>query len=263
MNSPVDRRDQHGLHSLTGAYALDAVAGEEREEFEGHLTECDACAQEVRELTATAARLGLAAPRVPLPAESAAALRSAVLREVARTRQEPPAVSDPPAAARRTPWRPYRLALAACLALAAALGGVAVWQHQEADSARTRADRAEAEARSRAAEVSGVLTAPDARTVSARLAHGGTGAVVVSKARDRAVFVGSGLPKLSGGRVYQLWFDDAGTMRPAGLVSGTAITSAVPASGPIGRASGLGITVEPAGGSRHPTTAPLAVLSFT
>ena len=48
------------LHTLTGAYALHALPEDERVAFERHLGACEACAQEVRELSATAARLGLA-----------------------------------------------------------------------------------------------------------------------------------------------------------------------------------------------------------
>jgi anti-sigma factor RsiW len=51
------------VHSLTGAYALDAVSDVERQVFEDHLAACDPCRQEVLELRITAARLGLAAGR--------------------------------------------------------------------------------------------------------------------------------------------------------------------------------------------------------
>ena len=37
------------LHTLTGAYAADALSGTERLAFERHLDDCPACAQEVRE----------------------------------------------------------------------------------------------------------------------------------------------------------------------------------------------------------------------
>ncbi|EOD68417.1 zf-HC2 domain-containing protein, partial [Amycolatopsis vancoresmycina] len=55
------------LHTLTGAYALDAVSDVERAEFERHLGACAACRQEVAELRATGARLGVAASADPPP----------------------------------------------------------------------------------------------------------------------------------------------------------------------------------------------------
>jgi anti-sigma-K factor RskA len=73
------------IHTLTGAYAVDALPDDEREMFEQHLLACDACAQEVTELQATAARLSDAAFELPPPS-----LRDRVLAEIDATRQEPP-----------------------------------------------------------------------------------------------------------------------------------------------------------------------------
>ncbi|WP_103337818.1 zf-HC2 domain-containing protein [Amycolatopsis sp. CA-126428] len=38
------------LHTLTGAYAVNALSDLERAQFDRHLNECDACRLEVREL---------------------------------------------------------------------------------------------------------------------------------------------------------------------------------------------------------------------
>ena len=75
------------LHTLTGAYAAHALSDAERLAFERHLDACPACAQEVRELGETAARLG-AAVATPPPA----ALWERVRAEAAATRQLPPVV---------------------------------------------------------------------------------------------------------------------------------------------------------------------------
>jgi anti-sigma factor RsiW len=55
------------IHALTGAYVLDAVSEGERRALENHLARCPSCAQEVRELRETTARLGFAAVAVPPP----------------------------------------------------------------------------------------------------------------------------------------------------------------------------------------------------
>jgi len=70
------------LHTLTGAYALHATTGTERTAFTRHLTECVSCTQEVRELRATAARLGLTTTASPPPH-----LRNAILQRVRQVRQ--------------------------------------------------------------------------------------------------------------------------------------------------------------------------------
>ena len=247
------------LHTLTGAYALHALDEEERGRFERHAVDCEACAQEVRELTATAARLGLAEAAVPAPE-----LRTRVLRHITTVRQEPPRAappSPPPVRNLRRAARTRGLSrwvLAACVAAAAAFGGTAVWQHDRAREARNQAREAER----RTADLAAVLAAPDARSRTAKLAGGASGTVVVSAGRDEAVFLSSGMAKPPSGKVYQLWLNDAGTMRSAGLMDPHRTSEAVLLDGKVTRASGMGITVEPAGGSPRPTSAPLALLDF-
>ncbi|MEU1491976.1 anti-sigma factor [Streptomyces sp. NPDC005776] len=253
-----------GLHTLTGAYALHALPDSERRDFERHLGNCEACSVEVLEFSETATRLGLAVSAAP-PQE----LRERVMREIATVRQEPPATgrrahtsaSGRDGAGRTRRWP--ALALAASLAAAAGFGGVAVWQNQEAQDARQEA-RATQE---RSEQLAQVLAAPDARSRSGKLEDGATGTVVVSRSQDRAVFLASGLSEAPSGKVYQLWFDDDGTMRPAGLLraSGEGDSSATYAAlldGPVDGASGMGVTVEPAGGSAQPTSAPLALMNL-
>ncbi|EST20495.1 anti-sigma factor [Streptomyces niveus] len=244
------------LHTLTGAYALHALAPDERAEFERHLEVCPACAQEVRELAATTTRLGLAVAVTPPPA-----LKEQVLRRIATERQEPPKVSREPRGAGGGAARGRalsRFALAACLAAAASFGGVAVWQHQEAQDARAQAS----DSQQRSEALAAVLAAPDAKIRTGELSDGATGTVVVSRARDKAAFIASGLPKPPGGKVYQLWFNDDGTMRDAGLLDPSATSDPVLMAGSVGEASGMGITLEPAGGSPQPTSDPLALMNF-
>ncbi|MEB8336869.1 anti-sigma factor [Streptomyces endophyticus] len=244
------------LHTLTGAYVLHALSDEERADFERHLADCEACAQESAELTATAARLGLAATVTPRPE-----LREPVLRRITTVRQDAPREPVQSRAVRTAANRRRTLsrwALAACFAAAAALGGTAVWQHQRAQDAQELARQAE-QSNDR---IAAVLAAPDAKTGSAKLGGGAGGTVVVSKSEDRAVFIASGMAHPPQGKVYQLWFDDAGTMRSAGLMDTARSDQAVLLSGAVDGASGMGITVEPAGGSDQPTTDPVALMRF-
>lgn len=239
-------------HALTGAYAVDALHGEERTAFERHLAECDACAQEVAEFTATAGRLALASTVRTRPV-----MREQVLRRVSTVRQVPPGAAPLERVRRggRRGGRVVRWALAASVAAAAAFGGTAVWQYERAQDARHEA----AQARRHAEDLAGVLAAPDAQSRSAEVA-GGTGTLVVSASRDRAVFVVSEMAAPPHGKVYQLWFADGGKMRAAGLMDPGRGSQAVLLRGAVDGASGVGITVEPAGGSKQPTSTPLALL---
>ncbi|MFF7177239.1 anti-sigma factor domain-containing protein [Streptomyces sp. NPDC008121] len=244
------------LHTMTGAYVLDALdTDEEREAVERHLAHCASCAHEVRELSETAARLGLAVAE-PVGPE----LRADVLRRITTVRQFPPA-TEPSA---RTAWALRGLrrlpgwALAASLVGAVALGGVAALQYERAEDARRAAHQARAET----AGVAAVLAAPDARVTTARLRGGAVGTVVYAPSANRAVFAAADLPEPPDGKVYQLWFDDRGVMRPAGLLPSGSAASATLLTGVVDRATAVGLTLEPAGGSPRPTSAPVAVLAL-
>ncbi|MEU3741740.1 MULTISPECIES: anti-sigma factor [unclassified Streptomyces] len=243
------------LHTLTGAYVLHALSDEERTEFERHLQECEACAQEVRELAATAGRLARAVSVTP-----PATMKTEVLRSIATVRQLPPHTPTQGKATGGTGRgrRLSRFALAACLAAAAGFGGIAVWQHQRADEAGERAQ----EAQRQSEQLARVLAAPDAKAATARLTDGATGTVVVAKSRNQAAFVAAKMPEPPSGKVYQLWFNDDGSMRSAGLMDRARSTEAVLLDGPVDQASGIGITVEPTGGSKEPTSDPVALMNF-
>ncbi|GAA4672983.1 anti-sigma factor [Streptomyces chumphonensis] len=243
------------LHTLTGAYAVHALGDDERDAFERHLAVCEPCAQEVRELAATASRLGLAVATTPSPA-----LRERVLEQITTVRQEPPRVprQGRGAGAVRSGRGLSRFVLAACLAAAVGFGGVAVWQHGEARDAQRRAEQAQ----DRSERLAEVLASGDARVISNELPGGATATVVVSLEQGRAAFLASDMPPPPEGKVYQLWFDHEGTMRPAGLMDPGARDTAMLMEGPLDGASGMGITVEPPGGSTEPTSEPVAAMPF-
>jgi anti-sigma-K factor RskA len=236
------------LHLLTGAYAADALSADERRAFEDHLPGCASCSHEVRELQATAALLGAAVAEVPPPS-----LKAAVLAEA---RTSPQAVSLDAARTRRLGRLATVLgAVAAVLAIAViGLGAWAVSLH-----------RTNEQVVAQAAAVTQVLTAPDAASTSGRIAGGGRGTVVVSRAQDSAVFVASDLAPAASGSTYQLWWiDKAGAARSAGLVAPTSDGSvATLLAGAPGDAADVGVTVEPAGGSAEPTTKPVLVVPVT
>ncbi|PZG22018.1 hypothetical protein C1J01_05285 [Nonomuraea aridisoli] len=112
-------------------------------------------------------------------------------------------------------------------------------------------------------ELAAVLAAPDAVTVRRPVTSGGTGTVVISRARGRMVFASSDLPELPAGRTYELWFMGPDGPRPAGLLGGSAeetttsvLLTARPGDGHVA------LTVEPAGGSDSPTTPPLLLAAL-
>ncbi|MFI8085332.1 anti-sigma factor domain-containing protein [Kitasatospora sp. NPDC086009] len=261
MSTPADSN----LHLLSGAYALNAVDDDERAAFEDHLAGCDTCEEEVAGFGAALARLATAHAIDP-----PAALRARILARTEAERQLPPSPRLAPSTvtARRAPdHRPRprrwpRLALAASLTAATALGALAVQQHEEAQQNRATA----VQLRAQQAAFGELLTAPDARVTTTTAAAAdpgtvGTGTVVWSASRNQAGFLASGLPAPRPGHVYELWLDHGGTLSPAGLLpegNGALVLTA-----PLNGARAVGVTEEPAGGSDQPTTQPVMALRLT
>jgi anti-sigma-K factor RskA len=247
---------RHELHLLTGAYAADALSGAELAEFEKHLARCQPCAEEVRGLRETAARLGMATAIAPPPG-----MRQQVLDAAGRTRQLPPsgrklrALGAPGRAPRLRRVLPRPLAAAAMIAMAAAIAVLAVLQ------AGTRQQLDHAQAGNRA--VAAVLAAPDARIQASGTTVGGTVTAVISSRDREAVITTAGMPAPAGTRVYQLWvINAAGAARSAGLLPARATGATSPVlAGNVLPGDRLGITIEPAGGSSRPTTIPIALIS--
>ncbi|GAA2579162.1 anti-sigma factor [Streptomyces roseoviolaceus] len=235
-------------HLDVGAYVLHALPAEEAAAFENHLAGCAPCRAEVDQLSGVAVEMGAAETSAP-----SADMRRRVLDRIATVRQDRSGSAE----ARRRPQRGLQLALAAAVAAAAALGGIAWWQSSEADTTREQSAEEHAEYR----QLADVVTAPDATISTKKLADGGTASVVASRTENRSAVFASGLPPLTDDRVYQLWYAEPGQFRPAGLLSTEGGGHAEVLEGRLGGATAVCLTVEPAGGSRRPTTHPVGVIS--
>ncbi|MCT9140128.1 anti-sigma factor [Streptomyces violarus] len=237
-------------HLDAGAYVLHALPAEEESAFAKHLAGCAPCRAEVAQLSGAAVEMGAAETSAP-----SADMRRRVLDRIAAVPQDRSVAAE--SRRRRRRQRGLRLALAAALAAAAALGGIAWWQSSEADNAREQSAEEHAEYR----QLADVVTAPDATISTMELAQGGTASVVASRAENRSAVFASGLPTLTDERVYQLWYAESGQFRPAGLLSTAGGGHAEVLEGRLGGATAVCLTVEPAGGSRQPTTHPVGVIS--
>lgn len=244
------------LHTLTGAYALDALPDDERREFERHLATCGACQQEVAELRTTAGRMAAAGYEEP-----PAGLKGRVMAEIDTVRQERPRTVDPREErpgnvvplSRRRAAQGILAAAAVVLAIAAVALGVTV------SELRGQVDTLEAQA----SQVADVLAAADAELISLETDVGGVAQFVYSSSQGEAVFLAKGLPRLPEDEVYELWLIGADGPVPAGLFRpGERGTATQLLAGGIGSAQAVAVTVEPAGGSPEPTTDPIVVLEI-
>jgi len=251
-------------HTLAGAYAMDALDGQDRARFERHLERCEECTREVAGLHEATARLaGAAAVRPP------EALREQLLAETARTRQLPPVTHGAsPAPARRAPvvpgQRPARFRgrlraprLAVVLAGVAVLAAVAVW------AGGTVVRSAPPTQSPVGHDVATVLTAPDLAVLSGQVRTGGTATVMMSRQDRMLVFAAAGLRALPGSQCYELWLMGPGADRPAGLLPMPkhGMSGPVVAAG-LRTGDRLGLTVEPAHGTGRPTSPLILVLAL-
>ncbi len=225
------------LHTLSGAFALDAVSVDEAAQFRTHLEECSSCLQEVRELRAAAARMGEVEAMIPPPA-----LKARVLAAADHTSQKPPKVPLTPlgrhGAGRR--WAP-RLAAAAAAAVIVVGGGIGISQLGDDTSGTLQAG------------VVQVFEASDVHTGEVSTSHGPV-RVATSAERGEMAVDTSGLQTLDSGHVYQLWTIADGTPVSVGVLDepGQGASMAMPGPG-----AQVAITIEPAGGSDRPTTDPI------
>ncbi|MGZ4600129.1 MAG: anti-sigma factor [Oryzihumus sp.] len=275
------------IHGLSGAYAVDAVEGEERVAFEKHLAVCSQCRDEVATLRAAAGELAGLTEVTPPPS-----LRAAVLRDISSVRPLPPVVDQPegalqlaepavvvvpvpetPVTEAKEPVNPApdapaapaatdelaqrrarRLATPARwligVAAAALLALAVVWQPWQHSSTPLDATQR-------------VLAAADAQRFAKTL--GGARATIVrSPSMGKAVIVADNMPAAPAGHVYEVWLQHKdGTMVKAGLMpEGSQKQVSMVLDGDAAQAVGAGITVEPAGGSTSPTTPPIALFPF-
>ncbi|MDP3969273.1 MAG: anti-sigma factor [Nocardioides sp.] len=237
------------VHTLSGAYAVDALDPREAAEFEEHLEQCHACREEVAELQHAAALMGAAEA-----AAAPAALRSRVLDEVERAPQLPPRVASLPSdpvtvpgsvvpLRRRLPARGLLAAAAAVVALA--IGGVLVSDTMRDDGVPL------------AGGVVQVFEADDARSVTVDTSNGGKVRVALSAAEGQMAVDTAQLPDLGPRQVYQLWTVVGDIAQPAGVLDDpkTGASMGLPAEG-----TKVAITIEPMGGSERPTSAPIVTV---
>lgn len=229
-------------HALTGAYVCDALSEPERVTFERHLSQCEACRQEVAELRDTAALLGAAVSAQPPPG-----FHDRVMAQVRTVRQViPPATSLALARERRRRHWVRRISWGAAGVLVgcgAALGVIAVRENHEIASMRQQREA-----------VSDFLASGDLRTTVGRVSTGGTVTIMSSRSHDAMMVAASGLARLPSSEAYQVWMKKAGGMHPGPVAQpgDRGVIGPMMAKG-IDGATAITMTIEPAHGSAHPS----------
>jgi anti-sigma-K factor RskA len=226
------------LQDLIPAHALHALDADEALLVEEHVETCETCRHDLDELRETTALLAFATEPVEPPAH----LRAAILEAVA----EPAPAAAP---------RPARLAFlrgafAGALAGAAIALVVGVVLYSQLNDARSSRD-------AQSALVASLLR-PGSQVE--QLSGNVQGAVVRNGGHGELVL--ANLPKAASGHTYEAWLIGSDKVPvPAGTFSGGKAV-VVRLDGNAVRGHTVAITVEPAGGSKAPTTHPVASASL-
>lgn len=226
------------IHTLAGAFALDALTEIERTSFARHVAECEACATEVAELRETASRLGAAAWEAPPQS-----LRASVLAEIARTRQVPAGRAVPATHSEVAMRRWRRFSAAAVAAGIVAVGGVATTWAVEERRVRDAQQQVQAVTEQQQ-RISAVLSAPDVKLHTQSIRNGGRITVALSPTLGRGVAMMADLPAPPEGKVYQLWMIRQSQPTSAGVMA-VGQRSGVAMLDDVSGADTLGVTAEP------------------
>jgi len=155
--------------------------------------------------------------------------------------------------------RPASLLLTAAAAVALFVGGTFVGLGLAGPSGTSDSFAAQ-----QAASLARLNAAPDVQRASATTADGHQATLVWSDTSSLSALVVDGLPMLSGDKDYQLWYIGAGGAVSAGLLDTSVNASGGTAwrvlDGSLSTGDTIGVTVEPKGGSKQPTTTPIVAI---
>jgi anti-sigma-K factor RskA len=237
------------------AYALGALDTDEAAALEAHLQTCDSCPAELAAYRAISNVLLTAVPPQQPPAALRQRLQTRLPGAQKAHRQWRPAWSLPT-------WSLGQFALGAVVILLVALNvfsliQIQALQHQQAQFARQIQTGQAAFA---------MLAYPETKALPISGSNI-AGTLLLDKEHNAAVLIAWNLPPIAENQTYQIWLiDPKGERTNAGLFrqeTGQPFTSqSIFSTQAISSFTGLGVTVEPAGGSSQPTGSRLFKVDF-
>jgi anti-sigma factor RsiW len=245
------------FEELLPAYALDIIDDADRARIESHLRECANCTREVAEYRSVTESLAFVAPQVEPPAS----LKNRVLK--ATTQSVLPHTS-PSFAANLSAFLANVFRAPAFSAMTMVLViGLAIWnfalQTQIAQQMTANQQLQSDVSRTRAIVSMVAYSQNEPRVMQATdVAPQAIGRLVVAPELNALALIVYDMPKLEASKVYQIWLiDPAGDRTSGGTFTVDASGRAwvlVRAPKPLTSYQGIGVTVEPEGGSPKPTT---------
>jgi anti-sigma-K factor RskA len=242
---------------LLGAYALDAVDGDELTALEEHLETCPRCRAELDSLRDVAAAMGNSVEPLPEGLWSQIASRLPERQEDEEPHPMPrltPEGGSPfrPPVSRAGPTRRRRTVSTAFGAIAVAAAAVAVVFGIGLVRADNKVTNLQSVQAAPAAAVTAALRTPGHRVITLDSSTHAEKVKMVVLPSGQGYMVSSTLPSLDKGRIYQLWAIEGNQPISLGLLGSSPSQAAFVMAGST-RPSHLSITAEPAGGSVFPT----------
>lgn len=233
--------DNHlGFQENLAAYALGALDAEETTALEAHLQTCETCRAELADYQGISTGLLAALPARPPRATVRRNLQKSIAGQSSRAR-------------RGFSWSTGQVVFAGLLA---ALIGLNLLTISQVYSLRREQSELLAQATSNQTAIA-MLAYPTTRTLAFDQ-NGVSGSVLVDKQRNLVAVFAWNLPIAPDGKTYQMWLiDPKGNRTSGGFLAPDSdypfVMSVVHSQKPLNDFIGLGITVEPAGGSTAPT----------
>lgn len=237
----------HPHRDNLAAYALGALEAEEISALESHLAECKDCQAELAEYQSITAGFLQSVPSREPPKR----LRSQLIAQL-------PSRQPRAAPSLRNPFGRFSIGQAvSSLALLILLGLNIFLSLQIRDLQQRQTELAERLAQDQTAIAMLAYPSTQALPVEADVENV-AGSMLVDKEKRIAVLVTWNLPEVQAGRTYQIWLiDPEGERTSGGLFKPEEgqryTTTTIWSPQPFGYYQGIGVTVEPEGGSDGPT----------
>ena len=248
-------KDCKSFEELLPAFALDALDDAERTRVESHLRECANCRRDVDDYLSVTASLAFAAPQVEPPSN----LKNRVLKATVQSTMPRPSFIETLSTFFANVFRAPAFS-AMTLGLIIALG---IWnlslQNQIAQQMTANQQMQSDVTRTRAIVSMVAYSQNEPRIMQAsEVAPQAVGRLVVAPELNALALIVYDMPKLDASKVYQIWLiDPAGDRTSGGTFTVDASGRAwvlIRAPKPLNSYQGIGITIEPEGGSPKPTT---------
>jgi anti-sigma-K factor RskA len=245
------------LQDLYPAYALDGVNDDDRARIERHLPQCANCTGVVASYRPVADALAFAAPSVDPPADLKSRVLAATMPQLPRTQLVPSWLTPLSIGVSNLFRAPTISAVALLLVI-----GVALWnaslQNQVAQQAElSRQMSIEIALQRDMLNTMAYADGQPMRLQGTEVASRAVGRLYAPADDTTLALIVNDLPPLPLGKVYQFWLIDLSGNRTSG---GTFTVDdrgrgwlLVHAPKPLSNYQGVGITMEPAGGSPQPT----------